>query len=123
MRAQRAFDGGAASVRQARRFVTGALDGVAAETAELALLLVSELVSNCVRHAATPFLVTVDRAADRLTFEVEDGSADLPVARHPGLTDPSGRGLRIVDTFSARWGVRGAAAHGKVVWFELGLPG
>lgn len=133
MRAQRAFDGEARSVRQARRFVAGALDGIAPETAELAVLLVSELVANCVRHAATPFRVTVDRAVDRLMFEVEDGSAGLPVTRRPAPTDPSGRGLRIVDALASTWGVRRAAdagraeaaraEAGKVVWFELALTG
>jgi hypothetical protein len=39
--------------------------------------------------------------------------------RCPGPTEPSGRGLRIVDMFAEKWGVEQHAAGGKTVWFTL----
>ena len=41
------------------------------------------------------------------------------MTRSPKPTDPSGRGLKIVDMLSAGWGVDPIAAHGKTVWFTI----
>ncbi len=39
--------------------------------------------------------------------------------RSPEPTDPSGRGLKIIDMLSARWGVEPEPAEGKTVWFTI----
>lgn len=116
----RSFDPDPSSVRSARRFVRAELGGVAEETVEVAELLLSELVTNVVRHARTNF--TVDLQVDRgvLRAVVEDGVA-IDVAVVDLLEDAdSGRGLRIVAALADEWGVT-RLAHGKQVWFALAL--
>ncbi|MFE6429246.1 SpoIIE family protein phosphatase [Streptomyces rochei] len=89
-----------------------------ADTAEL---LVSELVTNAVRHArARPVDLRLVRA-DTLLCEVDDDDHDLPALRGAGPDDETGRGLRVVSALAREWGAsRGRT--GKTVWFELTLP-
>jgi anti-sigma regulatory factor (Ser/Thr protein kinase) len=93
-------------------------DPVTAATAEL---LISELASNAVRHARTPFEVQVWAGPAGLRAEVVDGSVDLPVLGDWGADADRGRGLRILDSLASAWGVE-RRAGAKAVWFELGLP-
>ena len=80
--------------------------------------MTTELVTNAVEHARTPFTVTVDLTGDRVRVEICDGDAAQPVTVHaPSETDVGGRGLRIVATLSDRWGVE-PDVGGKSVWFE-----
>ncbi|MGD2052459.1 MAG: ATP-binding protein [Acidimicrobiia bacterium] len=86
------------------------------------LLLVSELVTNSVRHGAHPDGIVgmrIDLSPERIRVEVEDGG-DGFVPPSPG-EDPTGdgMGLRLVDTLSDRWGVTPVPA--TVVWFEVDL--
>jgi hypothetical protein len=39
--------------------------------------------------------------------------------RSPKPTDPSGRGLKIIDMLSGGWGVQSEADEGKTVWFTI----
>jgi PAS domain S-box-containing protein len=82
-------------------------------------LVVSELVTNAIRHAECPLRLRLirDRA---LTCEVSDGSATAPHLRHPRATDEGGRGLLLVSQFSERWGTR-FVPGGKVIWAEQSL--
>jgi serine/threonine-protein kinase RsbW len=112
-----------ASVAAARRFTTGALAGIAPETLETAELLVSELATNCIRHVGTGFELTIRSSAKQVRVEVTDHGGGEPEMRNPKPTDVSGRGLRIVDMLSERWGVEHAAGAGKTVWFTLALGG
>lgn len=100
----------------------GAVDGCRLDDA---LLVVSELVGNAVRHGAAHVLLTVQRAAPAqgglLTLGVQDGSAVLPQAPQDRTDAESGRGLRIVDVLSRRWGVA-ELGPGKRVWAELTWP-
>lgn len=80
-------------------------------------LLVSELVSNALRHASGPLRLTLERVSD-LRCLVSDGTADLPRPAEAGPEDECGRGLTLVDTLAARWGCEGGP-EGKSVWFEL----
>ncbi|MFF5029509.1 SpoIIE family protein phosphatase [Streptomyces collinus] len=91
--------------------------------AELAMtteLIVSELVTNAVRYAASPIHLRLLRDA-RLTCEVADGSSTAPRLRHARSTDEGGRGLFLVARLTHRWGVR-YTAEGKVIWAEQELP-
>lgn len=106
----------ALGARQARRFVRGELAAMG-PVAELAELLVSELVTNVVRHARTPFTVAVTDG-DPIRVSVRDGvAADLRVTAARGDAT-SGRGLAILEALAHRWGVE-PREGGKEVWFEL----
>jgi integral membrane sensor domain MASE1/anti-sigma regulatory factor (Ser/Thr protein kinase) len=87
-------------------------------------LLVSELVTNSVRHARTPASASIQlRAAvyaDRLRVEVTDeGTGFEPTPRRPEPESRSGWGLYLVDQLSDRWGV--SRTDGTGAWFEIDL--
>ncbi|MFI9614972.1 SpoIIE family protein phosphatase [Streptomyces sp. NPDC052023] len=83
-------------------------------------LIVSELVTNAIRHGHGPISVRLIRH-QVLTCEVSDTSTSHPRPRHPHTLDEKGRGLHLVARLSRRWGSR-AASDGKVVWAEQDLP-
>jgi PAS domain S-box-containing protein len=106
---------------QARRFTRATLQewGLGA-LADVTELLVSELVTNALRHAGPPRQLRLFR--DRsLTVEVADAAHQVPLLRPIDEGVESGRGMRLVNELAHRWGSR-ATRHGKVVWFELELP-
>ncbi|WP_107309278.1 ATP-binding protein [Streptomyces sp. TP-A0356] len=114
------------AVRTARAVVRGQLRtwGLA-ELGDVAALLVSELVTNSLRHAAGPIgvrLVRTAHPAPCLLVEVTDPLPDPPRARTAGHDDEDGRGLQLVAHAARRWGTR-PANSGKAVWFELAVPG
>lgn len=120
---EREFDADTAAIRRAREFVVaaaGAAQAAApgAELAERLALVVSELASNAVLHAGTPFTVRVWRGPDRVRVEVMDRSDRMPTPRDHDPTAVSGRGLAIVGTLADRWGVE-VVEGGKCVWAEL----
>ncbi|HLI00967.1 MAG TPA: ATP-binding protein [Acidimicrobiales bacterium] len=83
-------------------------------------LVVTELVTNAVRHAdATPEL-TLRSWDGTVRIEVFDSGPGQPVLGSPEATATSGRGLTLVDAVADAWGVE-RAALGKVVWAELEL--
>lgn len=93
--------------------------------AETAVLLLSELVTNALRHAGcapgreiwTRFAVRDD---DSLRIEVSDACVVLPHPRHASPDDETGRGLALVDALAARWGAEPRECGvGKTVWFEI----
>ncbi|NLU66580.1 SpoIIE family protein phosphatase [Streptomyces sp. HNM0574] len=92
------------------------LDGLA-DTTEL---LVSELVTNALRHGEGDIRVRLllDRT---LVCEVWDGGLVQPRRRRAHDTDEGGRGLQLVGLLSMGWGSR-RTPKGKTVWFELALP-
>ncbi|MFI5673868.1 ATP-binding SpoIIE family protein phosphatase [Streptomyces cellulosae] len=84
-------------------------------------LLVSELVTNAVRHShGRPVDLRLVRG-DTLLCEVDDDDHDLPTLLNTGPGDEIGRGLRVVSTLAREWGTSRTKA-GKTVWFELTLP-
>lgn len=92
-----------------------------AKLAYTAELLVSELVTNAVRHSRSrPVDLRLVRG-DTLLCEVDDDDHDLPTLLNAGPGDESGRGLRVVSTLAREWGTSRTKA-GKTVWFELTLP-
>jgi anti-sigma regulatory factor (Ser/Thr protein kinase) len=108
------------NVRAARDFVAGALEdqGFHGDT-DVVLLLASELVTNAVRHARTPFEVTVDVDDEAVRVAVIDGDTEhVPQMRHPGPDDTNGRGLVLVDQLSTYWG-SDRTGGGKAVWFKV----
>ena len=101
----------------ARRFVASSLLA-GSEVADLAVLLVSELASNAVLHARTPFELIVDDDGRRLRVEVHDDSPTLPTLKDYVAESITGRGLHMVATTADNWGFE-AMDRGKCVWFEL----
>lgn len=97
-------------------------DPGAGETLGVAQLLLTELVSNAVRHSDRPVVIRLHVGDGRVRVGVEDTSERMPVLRHQKDAAAEGRGLRLVDTLASDWGVR-LVEHGKVVWFELPLSG
>ncbi|MFA3875042.1 ATP-binding protein [Streptomyces sp. MMCC 100] len=90
---------------------------------DIAALLVSELVTNALRHATGPIGVRLvcGPAAGVLLVEVSDPLPDPPRERVARPDDEDGRGLQLVASATRRWGTRPGEA-GKTVWFELALP-
>ncbi|MDK1476585.1 SpoIIE family protein phosphatase [Streptomyces sp. 549] len=84
-------------------------------------LLVSEVVTNAVRYAERPITLRLLRT-DTLRCEVGDDVPQLPRLRQARVTDEGGRGLYLVNRLARRWGAT-RLSTGKVVWFELALPG
>ncbi|WP_433859909.1 ATP-binding protein [Streptomyces kronopolitis] len=109
------------SAKSARRLVSSALRVWDLEDLEdAAWVVVSELVSNTVKHARLDVIrVVVSRVGpQRVRIAVTDRSHDLPAMRHPGTNDVNGRGLAIVAAMSEKWGVD-PLRWGKRVWAEL----
>ena len=105
------------SVPAARRFVRAQLTGYPAETVEAAELMLSELATNSIRHAHSGFEVSV-RAGKEIRVDVTDSGTGQPRLLTPRATDASGRGLRIVEGLSKRWGISEHSGS-KTVWFTL----
>nr|WP_282796015.1 ATP-binding protein [Streptomyces sp. CC224B] len=106
------------------QLVVWKVDGDVADTA---VLVLSELVTNSIRHAYVPagreIGVRIVRLDRRLRIEVADANSERPAPCAAGADDEHGRGLALVVTLSERWGCRPRAyGIGKTVWAELGLP-
>jgi anti-sigma regulatory factor (Ser/Thr protein kinase) len=109
------------SVRLARQATRDALTTWRlAYLEETAVLLVSELVTNAVRHARGTNAITLElqAAGTRLRIEVQDADPRWPQPRTPAGFEGSGYGFVLVDALAGKWGVR-ETATGKAVWAEL----
>jgi anti-sigma regulatory factor (Ser/Thr protein kinase) len=85
---------------------------------ERALLAVTELVANAVVHARSDVAVRC-RVGEALRLEVTDAAGDAELrSRTAAPEQVGGRGLRLVEIVSLRWGVeRGPGT--KTVWCEV----
>ncbi|MBZ4318512.1 ATP-binding protein [Streptomyces huiliensis] len=122
--AEWSFPAEAGAVRTARTLVRDTLlSWGLADVTDVTVLLVSELVTNSLRHATGPIGVRMySRAGRVLQVEVSDPLPDPPRERVAEADDEGGRGLQLVALASRRWGTR-RGDNGKTVWFELSLPG
>ena len=111
-----------AIVAHARKQVAARLAGWGLDDAAFVTgLVVSELVTNAIRHAQSPIQLRLIR--DRtLICEVSDGSSTAPHLRRARALDEGGRGLLLVSQLTQRWGTR-QTPHGKTIWAEQALPG
>ncbi|CAL9560397.1 MULTISPECIES: ATP-binding protein [Streptomyces] len=112
-------------VREARAEVRRQLEswGIAerGEVADVAELLVGELVTNVLVHAASGFRLTLFAAHGVLRCEVTDEERRVPRVLEAGAGE-NGRGMFLVDALAQRWGCH-RDGSGKTVWFELGTCG
>lgn len=106
----------------ARGAVLGQTTGLGPAARGSAELLVSELVTNAVRHGRPGVALGVSVSPDVVRVSVHDSGPKLPrlPAGRPDATSGSGRGLLIVDAIADAWGVEpDRAGSGKAVWFEV----
>lgn len=99
--------------------------------AEDGTLIVSELVTNAVRHgvrgAGQSILSGIElilcRRFDLMACVVIDPGSDLPLLMPPDYAAETGRGLHVVEALSADWGWVRLCGQGKAVWATLRAPG
>jgi hypothetical protein len=101
-------------------FERRSMPGELPQLGDTAELLVSELVTNAVRHATGPSSLQVLLLDEIVSFSVADAKTPCPAAPHD-VRDEGGRGLQLVSLLSHRWGAR-ATVSGKVVWCDLRRP-
>ncbi|MHA3701535.1 ATP-binding SpoIIE family protein phosphatase [Jatrophihabitans sp. YIM 134969] len=107
----------------ARQYLLEQAADLSTETLDDALVMMSEVVGNAVRHGAAPVTLTLSRLEGGLRVEVYDAGAPF---RHdttvvPSVVPTSGRGLFLVAALSTDWGVDPAddGGPGKTVWFQI----
>ncbi|BDM71147.1 ATP-binding protein [Streptomyces nigrescens] len=141
-----ALSSSAQTVAEARRFTRSTLTGwrLAADVTENAALVVTELVSNALRHGlrtgepdaapvargfcvvpapVCPAWLALTRQETAVLCAVSDAGTDAPVVRTPDPLAESGRGLHLVDRLSDAWGWTPPDHSGKTVWATVSLRG
>ena len=117
-------DVGPPAAAQARQLLRGALgEGRLEPLSDVATLLVSELVTNALRHGGGPRELVVDVAAAGVTVSVSDSSPAPPLQRDQWspaveVLPENGRGLLLVAALADDWGWA-QEPLGKRVWFRL----
>jgi hypothetical protein len=117
---------GADSVRVARDFATATLQrwGVADRREDI-VIVVSELVTNALRHTVPcpgavwprwPVRLGLLQPGPWVLCAVSDPSDEVPTPREPGWSDETGRGLHVVESLCDEWGCTAPGSAGKVVW-------
>ncbi|MER5960616.1 ATP-binding protein [Streptomyces sp. NPDC001893] len=107
------------SVRQARRLVRAQLGDWELEgLADTAELLVSELVTNALRHTRGPLRLNLQVRGSRLRCEVEDTDPTGPVRSVVDADAEGGRGTELLDLLTEAWGST-RTATGKTTWCEM----
>ena len=119
------FVADARSIAAAREFVRGhLLRHRLPYLVEDVRLVVSELATNAIVHAQSPFTVTLAERDWSVLLTVQDGSPDRPVQSAASVLETRGRGTALVSRLSSSWGVTAAvdARHAKSVWASFDAP-
>ncbi|MFC6079793.1 ATP-binding protein [Sphaerisporangium aureirubrum] len=112
-----------APVKAARDFTAATLDGWGlTELSADARLVVSELVTNAMRHAGEPGGLRLFHRSSHLVCAVFDPAERPPVMSDTDDFAESGRGLWLVDNLCSSWGWHLLDGHGKLVWACLLAP-
>ncbi|MER7730285.1 ATP-binding protein [Streptomyces erythrochromogenes] len=114
---------GRSAAAQARRAARSHLSGTAGGDEEClpplaldtALLLISELVTNAVRHTGGGCMLEVCLVSDGIDIEVSDTSSEEPRARQPDRRGEGGWGWHLVNRLGTDVGIRHHAAGGKTI--------
>lgn len=116
------FPSAATSVAEARRFVRGTLADWGLEgLTDDAVLATSELATNAVAYAGTPFEVSLRLEESSVRIELRDQHATRRFPM-PGTDETRGRGLPSTARLASCWGVT-YEEDSKAVWFRLAAPG
>lgn len=114
-------------IRQVRAWAAAMLEGspVEPERREDALLMVSELVTNALRHTESAPDVCIHLHGAEVVFEISDDDPTPPVERGADASSlvPGGWGIHVVDRLADDWGVRPSPDGGKTVWFTVRAGG
>jgi len=116
------FNRGPTAAAAARNTLLALEQRLDAQVLEDIRLLVSELVTNAVRHAGAPGAgevgLDVTIRSDAVRVEVADpGGGFEPTPRDDEMGRPGGWGLYLVDRIADRWGI--VRNHLNRVWFEI----
>ncbi|MEV6677462.1 ATP-binding protein [Streptomyces erythrochromogenes] len=113
---------GRSAATQARRAARAHLAGTAADdellpplALDTALLLISELVTNAVRHTSGGCILEVSLTSDGIDIEVTDTSDAEPEARRPDRRGEGGWGWHLVNRLGTDVGIRHHAVGGKTI--------
>lgn len=112
------------AISRARAFTREALVRWSCEHAvDDAALLVSEMVTNAIRHTDGKAVLALRREVGRVRISVTDTETRPPAPNlRPEPTATSGRGMHLVDALAAAWGVE-PTGSGKTVWAEITTEG
>jgi anti-sigma regulatory factor (Ser/Thr protein kinase) len=110
------------AARRARRAVAEFLDDrvTAGDLGDIQLI-VSELVTNALRHGSGDVVLRADLEDVQLHVSVSDSAAEAPDLQPKDPDRIGGLGLHIVDRLSSTWGVADFPG-GKTVWTTIDLP-
>ena len=104
-----------------RGFVRGVLDEWGASTRDReAEIVASELATNAVRHARSPFVVTLTRGSGTVRIAVRDTSVERPIRIVRDDFASGGRGVRLVAALANDWGIVDEV-DGKSVWADVAI--
>lgn len=114
-----------AAPAMARNAAANALQSAGESATDTSLLLVSELVTNSVRHAGLgpdqQVEMRITKFADHVKFEIIDPGVGFEYRPRDGEADRvGGWGLYLLEHLSSRWGV---GARPTTAWFELPVAG
>ena len=106
-----------ACVATARKFVDQTLGswGIV-ELAFDTQLVVSELVTNAMRHGGGAAQLRLLTHGAELACAVTDHSRTVPITATPDVFSEFGRGLRLVDALCTAWGWLSPGGSRKIVW-------
>jgi anti-sigma regulatory factor (Ser/Thr protein kinase) len=117
--AERLFLVAPTAPQDVRTFVRGVLDEWRLHCRDgEAEIVASELATNAVRHARSPFVVSLERAPATIRITVRDASSEPPVQIMRDDCGLGGRGVRLVAALADAWGVVDEA-DGKSVWADV----
>jgi hypothetical protein len=122
MRWERGYPPKDESAAAARKGAAAALAGADDAARDDALLVIGELVSNAIRHAATDLHLSLVVEPGHMRVEVFDADPRPPALLAADVDATSGRGLIIVASLARTWGYGSAQREGlsgKIVWAEL----
>lgn len=110
----------AADVPRVRSAVSDQLRHLALsnEVIDVATLLLSELVTNAMRHGSMPITCSTFLTGSRIRVEVCDVNTAPPVVIEAAPDALGGRGMKLVAGLAEEWGWY-RTETGKCVWFEL----
>jgi len=111
------FDRRVETARDARSWLASFLRAgdVASPVIEDAVLVVSELVTNALRHGEGAAVVRASIRDDVIRISVTDSGDELPEQKRIDIGRVGGLGLHVVERVAADWGVA-AFPGGKTVW-------